>query len=76
MGKLIINMQMSLDRVMQGPGGPDEDPSGGFQQGGWAMPYFDESMLEASSSGMASAGGSGPGSPHLRHLRRVLAPPN
>lgn len=57
MGKLVINTQMSLDGVMQGPGGPDEDTSGGFQQGGWAMPYFDESMVEASSLGMASAGG-------------------
>ena len=57
MGRLVINVQMSLDGVMQGPGGPEEDRSGGFQQGGWAMPYFDESMVEASSLGMASAGG-------------------
>jgi dihydrofolate reductase len=57
MGRLVINTQMSLDGVMQGPGGSEEDTSGGFQQGGWAMPYFDESMVEASSLGMASAGG-------------------
>jgi dihydrofolate reductase len=57
MGKLVLNTQMSLDGVMQGPGGPEEDISGGFQQGGWAMPYFDESMAEASSLGMASTGG-------------------
>jgi dihydrofolate reductase len=57
MGKLVINVQISLDGVMQGPGGPDEDTSGGFKQGGWAMPYFDESMAEASSLGMASTGG-------------------
>ena len=57
MGKLVINVQMSLDGVVQGPGGPDEDTSGGFQQGGWAMPYFDESMASASSVGMASTGG-------------------
>jgi dihydrofolate reductase len=57
MGKLVINTQMSLDGVMQGPGGPDEDTSGGFRQGGWAMPYFDESMAEAASLGMASGGG-------------------
>jgi dihydrofolate reductase len=57
MGRLVINTQMSLDGVMQGPGGSEEDTSGGFQQGGWAMPYFDESMVEASSLGMVSAGG-------------------
>ena len=57
MGKLVINTQLSLDGVMQGPGGPDEDTSGGFHQGGWAMAYFDESMTEASSLGMASSGG-------------------
>jgi dihydrofolate reductase len=57
MGKLVINMQMSLDGVVQGPGGPDEDTSGGFQQGGWAMQYFDESMAKASAEGMASSGG-------------------
>ena len=57
MGKLVINTQMSLDGVMQGPGGPDEDRSGGFQQGGWAMPFFDESLAEAAYVGMASGGG-------------------
>jgi dihydrofolate reductase len=57
MGKLVINAQMSLDGIVQGPGAPDEDTSGGFQQGGWAMPYFDESMAEAASLGMASGGG-------------------
>jgi dihydrofolate reductase len=57
MGKLVINMQMSLDGVVQGPGGPEEDTSGGFQQGGWAMEYFDESMAKASAEGMAASGG-------------------
>jgi dihydrofolate reductase len=57
MRKLIINEQLSLDGVMQGPGGPDEDTSGGFRHGGWAMPYFDEAMGKAAGEGMGSAGG-------------------
>src|SRR5215212_6964453 len=39
--KLTTNMNVSVDGVMQGLGGPEEDPSGGFERGGWAMPHFD-----------------------------------
>jgi dihydrofolate reductase len=35
---------VSLDGVMQAPGGPDEDPTGGFKHGGWTFPYFDEAV--------------------------------
>lgn len=44
MRKIIVGAFMSLDGVMQAPGGPDEDPVGGFRYGGWAVPYFDEAM--------------------------------
>ena len=42
MRKIIVLEHISLDGVIQGPGGPDEDPSGGFTQGGWIAPYSDE----------------------------------
>jgi dihydrofolate reductase len=45
MRKLTVNTFMSLDGVMQSPGGPDEDPSGGFTLGGWGATYFDDEMM-------------------------------
>lgn len=47
MRKIIVGAFVSLDGVMQAPGGPHEDPVGGFAHGGWAAPYFDETMGEA-----------------------------
>ncbi len=42
MRKIIVLSFISLDGVMQAPGGPEEDPSGDFRFGGWVAPYFDE----------------------------------
>jgi dihydrofolate reductase len=39
--------QVTLDGIMQAPGGPEEDPRGGFTHGGWVAPYFDKAVEEA-----------------------------
>ena len=55
MRKLIVHEFVTLDGIMQAPGGPDEDTDGGFTHGGWTRPYwhddigahFDEAMRES-----------------------------
>lgn len=44
MRKIIVLSMITLDGVMQAPGGPKEDPSGGFEYGGWVAPYDDEAI--------------------------------
>ena len=47
MRKIIAITQITLDGVMQGPGGPEEDPRNGFTHGGWAMPFLDDALNQA-----------------------------
>jgi dihydrofolate reductase len=46
MRKLIVGTFVTLDGVMQAPGGPNEDRDGSFQHGGWLVPYVDEKFVE------------------------------
>ena len=47
MRELIVNTFVTLDGVMQAPGGPEEDPDLGFEHGGWSFGYWDEQMQRA-----------------------------
>ena len=55
MRPLIVSTFLTLDGVMQAPGAPEEDPTGGFENGGWSVNYWDEAMQER--MGEAMAGG-------------------
>jgi dihydrofolate reductase len=57
MRKVIVNEFMSLDGVVQAPGGADEDPSGGFEHGGWHLGYFDDVSRKWVLDSIVEAGG-------------------
>ena len=55
MGKIVVVNNVTLDGVTQGPGRPDEDTRGGFEYGGWGIPYADQMQGEAMGKSMAQA---------------------
>jgi hypothetical protein len=57
MRKVIVSEFLTLDGVMQAPGLPDEDRSGGFEHGGWWIPHSDDVAGSAISDAMAETGG-------------------
>jgi dihydrofolate reductase len=57
MRKVIVNEFMTLDGVVQAPGGDEEDTSGGFEHGGWHMPFMDEVAQKDVLEGINDAGG-------------------
>ena len=56
MRKLVVSEFLTLDGVYQGPGGADEDRTGGFEHGGWQMPFFDDEGGEFVGKGINEAG--------------------
>jgi len=56
MSMLVVTANVTLDGVMQAPGRSDEDTRGGFEHGGWAMPYNDEVMGRVMGKRMAEGG--------------------
>jgi dihydrofolate reductase len=54
--RIVVLNSVTLDGVMQGPGRPDEDTRGGFEYGGWGVPYADDVAMQAMGKHMTAEG--------------------
>jgi dihydrofolate reductase len=57
MRKVIVQVWTTLDGVVQAPGAPDEDTTGGFRHGGWSLRYFDDAAMKWAAGNVTEAGG-------------------
>ena len=57
MRKIVVSEFVSLDGVMQAPGGKDEDTEGGFVHGGWTLPYWHDDIMEHFTKRVSNKGG-------------------
>jgi dihydrofolate reductase len=57
MRRIVVNVGLTLDGVMQAPARPDEDRRGGFEHGGWAAPYYDSVVAQKQAEAMARGEG-------------------
>ena len=73
MRKIIVATFISLDGVMQAPGGPEEDPTGGFALGGWTVPLLGRRHGRGDGRDLRQALRPAARPQDLRHLRRALA---
>jgi dihydrofolate reductase len=57
MRQVVVQAWMTLDAVVQAPGDPEEDTTGGFQHGGWSLPYFEELAMKWTAENLTAASG-------------------
>ncbi len=57
MRQVVVQAWMTLDAVVQAPGSPKEDTSGGFEHGGWSLPYFEELAMAWTVENLSAASG-------------------